>query len=145
MHILVLQTGLKITSSGLSADLLKTSTELIRFSRVDHTALGKHAGMGNRTIEILLKEIDVEADRGVEAFDSRMQALFEPVTPGGGASARHSTCHRPASTQISSACQAGERETDGNITSSCTFSTTIEASSSSCLSAPTNRSRRLNN
>jgi len=130
VHILILEARCESALSRFSPYPLQPPAELIRLSVTDHPALGEHAGMRDGSIEILLQEVDVEADGGIETLDRRMQPLLETVTPGCGASSCHSASHRLTSTQISSACQAGERGTEGSITSSRTFSTTIEASSS---------------
>ena len=130
VNVFILKPWLETACCCFSTDLLQTTAKLIRLIGGNHTAVGQHAGMGDRSVEVLLKQGDVKADRGIESLDRRMQTLFETITPGGGASARHSTRHRRSSTQIPSACQAEVLGTDGSITSSRTLSTTIDASSS---------------
>ena len=50
--------------------------------------------MGNRPIQILLKQCEIKADRSVEHFDKRMQALLEAITPSAVGAACHPTSHR---------------------------------------------------
>ena len=50
--------------------------------------------MGNRPIQILLKQREIKANRSVEYFDKRMQALLEAITPSAVGAACHPTSHR---------------------------------------------------
>ena len=155
MHILVSQTRLKTPRGGFTPDRLQTGTELISLISTNHAAFRKHAGMGDGTVEVLLQKRDVKTDGGIETLNRRMKALIKTIAPCGGASARHSPSHTVISTlraislsghgrALGCTLQDNGLGTDGNITASGTFKTTIEASSSNWRSMPTNRSKRVN-
>jgi len=84
VHVLVLKTGAEAAGGRLGAHPLEPTHQLLRLFRADHAGAGEHAGVGDRTVEVLLQQRDVEADRGVEALDGGMEPLLEPLTPGGG-------------------------------------------------------------
>ena len=50
--------------------------------------------MGNRPIQILLKQREIKPNRSVEHFNKGMQALLEAITPGAVGAACHPTSHR---------------------------------------------------
>ena len=81
VHVLGLQAGTKIPGRRFLAHLLQAGHQLLGFGGGDHAHAAQHGGVGNRTIEILLQQLDVEADRGIEAFNRRVEPLLETVAP----------------------------------------------------------------
>ena len=81
VHVFSLQTWTKIPRRRFLAHLLQAGHQLLGFGGGDHAHAAQHGGVGNRTIEILLQQLDIEADRGIEALNRRMEPLLETVAP----------------------------------------------------------------
>ena len=84
VHILGLQTGIEPALGRLAAHLFQPFDQAGGLLQADHPGAAEHAGMGHRAVQVLLEQGDIEADRGVEALDRRVQALLETLAPGGG-------------------------------------------------------------
>jgi hypothetical protein len=87
VNILSLQTRLKQTLSRLETHPFQAFDQGGSLVGPDHTTLTKHAGMGHRSIQILLEQGDVKTDRGIEAFDRRMETLLKAIAPAAGSTA----------------------------------------------------------
>ena len=84
MHVLVLEARVELACGRLSAHLLKTSDQLLSLFGSDHPRAAQHLGMGNRSIQVLLQQVDVKPNRCVESLNRWMQTLLKTLTPGGG-------------------------------------------------------------
>ena len=94
VNVLIGQSGIEVPSSRFTADGLQPLLQLIRLGLGNDSADRQHPGMGDGAVQVLLKQGEIKADRGVERFDEGMQTLFETITPGACGPSGHPTRHR---------------------------------------------------